>query len=310
MNRLALIVAAAATAAALSPMTARAQAVRTFVSGHGTDSGTCGVGSPCRTFAFALTQTAAAGEVVVLDSAGYGVMTINKAINITNEEGVEAAITVSTGDGITIAAGVNDTVNLTGITLAGGGGNNGITYNTGGTLNIRNCVVRGMIGNGLSLTPTTAGAQMNVSDTVVSGNGGIGVLVEPTGNANAVLERVQALHNLSEGILVDGENAALNSTIQVTAADSISTGNDAGFFVNGLQAAGQPTLLIVNGKVSANGVGVSALGATAILAETAIFGNAGGNGYSVGSGATIKTFSNNYIVDTNNSGVLTSILEK
>src|SRR5580658_5850422 len=80
-----------------------AQAVRTFGSGHGTDSGTCGVGSPCRTFAFAATQTAAAGEIVVLDSAGYGAVTITQSLTITNPGGVEAGVTApSGGDAITI----------------------------------------------------------------------------------------------------------------------------------------------------------------------------------------------------------------
>ena len=55
-------------AAALLPASAKAQSTRTFVSGTGTDSGTCGRAAPCRTFAYAISQTNGGGEIVVLDS--------------------------------------------------------------------------------------------------------------------------------------------------------------------------------------------------------------------------------------------------
>jgi hypothetical protein len=74
-------IAGALLACGLSAVPAHA-ATRTFVSGTGTDSGTCGRAKPCRTFAFALTQTAAGGEIDVLDPAGYGTVTIAKPICI------------------------------------------------------------------------------------------------------------------------------------------------------------------------------------------------------------------------------------
>jgi hypothetical protein len=63
-------IAAALLACGLSVAPAQAGPNRTFVSGKGTDSGTCAYAAPCRTFAFALTQTAAGGEIDVLDPAG------------------------------------------------------------------------------------------------------------------------------------------------------------------------------------------------------------------------------------------------
>src|SRR5262249_23957897 len=96
---------------------AAAQAVRTFVSGHGADSGGCSLAGPCRTFAYAITQTAAGGEIVVLDSAGYGVLTIAKSISITNPGGVEAGITaLSSQSAITIAATTVADITLRGLT--------------------------------------------------------------------------------------------------------------------------------------------------------------------------------------------------
>jgi hypothetical protein len=69
-------IAAALLSCGLAAAPAQAGPNRTFVSGLGTDSGTCTRPAPCRTFAFALTVTTAGGEIDVLDPAGYGPVTI------------------------------------------------------------------------------------------------------------------------------------------------------------------------------------------------------------------------------------------
>jgi hypothetical protein len=68
-------IAGALLALGFSAVPAHALAARTWVSGHGADSGACTLAAPCRTFAFALTQTASGGEIDVLDPAGYGPVT-------------------------------------------------------------------------------------------------------------------------------------------------------------------------------------------------------------------------------------------
>src|SRR5215469_9168298 len=107
--------------AALASSDAYALANRTFVSGNGSDANPCSLAAPCRSFAGALAQTSPGGEIAVLDTAGYGAVTITKPISIVNEEGVEAGITVTSGDGITINAGASDVINLRGLTLVGAG---------------------------------------------------------------------------------------------------------------------------------------------------------------------------------------------
>src|SRR5690242_8003749 len=88
-----------------------AQATRTFVSPAGNDADNCSLAAPCRTFAAAYTATNAGGEIAVLGTAGYGPLTINKAISIVNGGGFEAGIAVpSGGNGITVNAGANDDV--------------------------------------------------------------------------------------------------------------------------------------------------------------------------------------------------------
>src|SRR5215472_11211393 len=103
-KRIRTVAATVASVAALLSVTGPAwsQANRTFVSGFGSDSNPCSLAAPCRSFAGAVAQTNAGGEIAVLDTAGYGTVTITKAISIVNEEGGEAGITVTSGDGITI----------------------------------------------------------------------------------------------------------------------------------------------------------------------------------------------------------------
>src|SRR5262249_37587417 len=67
---------------------ARAQASRTWISGVGDDVNPCSRTAPCKTFSGAISKTAAGGEVDCLDPAGYGAVTITKAITLDCEAGV------------------------------------------------------------------------------------------------------------------------------------------------------------------------------------------------------------------------------
>src|SRR5260221_14720774 len=82
-------------------------AQRTFVASTGNDANPCTLAQPCRNFTAAIAQTSANGEVIVLDSAGYGtiVSPITQSISIIAAPGVYAGISVFTGDGITINGG-------------------------------------------------------------------------------------------------------------------------------------------------------------------------------------------------------------
>src|SRR3954469_24558048 len=64
------------------PSTAFGQATRTWVSGVGDDANPCSRTAPCKTFAGAISKTAAKGEINVLDPGGFGGVTITKAISI------------------------------------------------------------------------------------------------------------------------------------------------------------------------------------------------------------------------------------
>src|ERR1700760_744389 len=77
---------ATALIGALSGSFAQAQALRTFVSGTGSDSNPCTLALPCRTFQYAHDNTAAGGEIDVLTPGGYGPLTISKAISVEGHD--------------------------------------------------------------------------------------------------------------------------------------------------------------------------------------------------------------------------------
>jgi hypothetical protein len=312
MKKIALL-SAVVLVATIASTNAYALSNRTFVSGNGSDSNPCSIVAPCRSFAGAIAQTSAGGEIAVLDTAGYGAVTITQAVSIINEEGVEAGISVTSGDGITINAGASDVVNLRGLTLVGVGGTNGITLTRSAALNIQNCVIRGFTSKGLNLTPT-AKADINVSNTIVSDNGAGngadgGIFLRPVGNnitITASFEQVQAIHTNGFGFAVLGSGITSGGSVNATAANSLASGGIIGFSV-GSETGKPPSIFtLVNSKATYNQEGVATgPNATIFLNASTVSGNSL-SGFDVG-GGTISSFGNNAIIDTNNNGSLTSV---
>ena len=76
MRKLMLLCATLCAMAFAVPATpALAQVARTFISGVGDDANPCSRTAPCKTFAGAISKTAASGEIDVLDPGGFGALT-------------------------------------------------------------------------------------------------------------------------------------------------------------------------------------------------------------------------------------------
>src|SRR5262245_3295046 len=119
MTRTAIAFTALASALLTAPAPGWAQS-RVFVAAQGSDGNPCTFALPCRTFQHAHDTVAANGEIDVLDPAGYGALTISKAISIQGHG--FAGITGPAGSpAITINAGANDRINLRGLLLDGVG---------------------------------------------------------------------------------------------------------------------------------------------------------------------------------------------
>jgi hypothetical protein len=88
----------------------------------GKDVPSCGpIQKPCKTFAFSVTQAAARGRVIVLNTGEYGPVTITKSLTIEVPAGVYAEVASIGPDAIIVAAAVTDVVVLRGLTVRGPG---------------------------------------------------------------------------------------------------------------------------------------------------------------------------------------------
>jgi hypothetical protein len=299
LNRITTIVfAALPLAVALQAAPANAQNTRSFVSGLGSDAAACTFVAPCRSLAFALTKTNPGGEIDVLDAAGYGSLTIDRAISIVNDGVGTASVTVpSSGIGIQVAAGANDAVSLRGLSVEGGGlGLYGIHFSSGKSLTVENCVIRHVTQNGIGFSALATSA-LTVSNSLVSDNGSDGIQVRPNGAGavTAVFNHVRANNNARHGIFIDGEGSS--GTLKATVYDSVAAGNASGGFFANTNTGNAPTTLMVFHSVAANnGTGLFASGTgAAILRVTHSMVTGNTNGWLASGAGVVKSYGNNSI---------------
>src|SRR5438128_8563631 len=176
-------------------------AQRTFVSYRGSDLNPCAVDSPCRSFAAAIAQTNANGEVVAVDSAGYGPVTVTQAVTIVAPLGVHAGISVFSGDGVTISAGSSDMVVLRNLYINSQGGANGIVLTSAAALHIEHCVVSGFSSNDINLVPTSA-ATVEISDTITRQAAGSGIHADSASALTVRIVRCEIDRN-QNGVVAD-----------------------------------------------------------------------------------------------------------
>lgn len=130
----------------LPTTSAHAQATRTWVSGVGDDVNPCSRTAPCKTFAGAISKTAAGGEIDCLDPGGFGAVTITKSMTI-DCSGVSGGILAALTTGVIVNAGVNDKVVLRNLVIQGTSGasigTNGIRFLAGRELQLDRVVIQG-----------------------------------------------------------------------------------------------------------------------------------------------------------------------
>lgn len=161
---LALMFVASATAT-------QAATLRAFVSSTGNDANAatnCAQTAPCRTFAGAFPTVTPGGELIALDTSGYGPLTnINKAITIATVPGATAFVVVASGTtGFTVNAAASDMVRIRNINFNGSGAANttGLRHNSG------RLIVEGCTFQQLTIGVNNF-AKMDLIDAEVHGNG-------------------------------------------------------------------------------------------------------------------------------------------
>jgi hypothetical protein len=300
------------------PFAAPAQAIttaptRVFVSAQGSDANPCSFAAPCRTFQHAHDTVAASGEIDVLDPAGYGAVTITKSISIQGHG--FSGISVASGTGITINAGISDTVSLNGVLIEGSGiGGNGIVFNSGSALVMENCVVRNMTGNGLDFISTSVDPQtLTVSNSFFASSGAYGITVETkiSGFITVGVDRTVFSGNQFAGLNADGSGGT--GALSVAVSDSVANNNHVNFGIRIISAAGQSVTSAILTRVvmSGNCTGLGAFGpnVTVHLAQSTLT-QSSCNGYNIAA-ANILSYGDNYIdFNAGNLGSLGSITKQ
>jgi hypothetical protein len=295
----AVLAAAALAASAL----VHAQATRTWVSGVGDDANPCSRTAPCKTWAGAISKTAAGGEINALDPAGYGAVTITKSITIDGTPGPNTAgVLVAGTNGINISAAATDTITLRGLTIDGLGPSSpspglvGVRILSAGSVHLEKLNIYGFNQQGVYDSRTTGG-ELYVQDVVIRDNAQTGLLVLPSSGATQItvnVTRAQMLNNANSGIALGGgvhanithSNLSGNTNFglyveqmagatRAFLADSNVSGNGTGIVVG----PGQPGILLSNVVVSNNNTGISpGMTSIASFGNNKIAGNGAGNG--------------------------------
>jgi hypothetical protein len=174
----------------LSMTPVQAQATRTWVSGVGDDVNPCSRTAPCKTFAGAISTTAAGGIINCLDPGGFGTLTITKSLTIDCRNTQAGMLATGGINGINI----NDTagtqvggirVELRGLSIEGipnqpgssTPGNIGIRVIKAGSVTVEDCVIFGFntgSARGIDVAGNaTAGQfmQLTVRNTSIIDNG-------------------------------------------------------------------------------------------------------------------------------------------
>ena len=278
---------------------------RTAVSAAiGVNNPDCFVATPCRQFSEALLATSPDGEIIVLDSGGYGNVTITQPVSIIAPSGVYAGISVfAAQDGVTVAAGAGDKVTLRGLTINGQGGNRGIVVTSGAEVHIEQCVVTGLVADGIRIG---GGARIEVRSSLVRSNGAHGLNVA-AGAPEVRLIDSEFSRNTGHGVLVTvgsldaqrivadqngnnglSANPAVATAIIVTISDSAFTANAQTGAIARPDLAGATARFAVTRSTSARNDG----------------GGFGINTFNVGTG--FLTVTDSSVLENNGNGIIVS----
>ena len=275
------------------PAAASAQATRTWVSAVGNDADPCSRTAPCKTFAGAISRTAAGGEINCLDPGGFGPVSITKAIAIKCQN-TEAGIvdTSSFNTGVIINAGAGDKVTLRGLDIVGapGGGSNGIEVDRAGAVKIYHTEIFDQAGSGI-LYQNTSGPlnRLTVARTDIHDNGGAGVVVAAT---NGVVMNAR----------VSSSEIDDNACGVIVTVGSVTCG------AAGISGTGQVAVDLFNSQIhdqrAGAGIGVYTNGPGALvrIGGNAITGNVFGIKADNPGSAGIFSFGDNYISGNGTNG--------
>ena len=246
----------------------QAQASRTWVSGVGDDVNPCSRTAPCKTFAGAISKTAAGGEINCLDPGGFGAVSITKSITIDCSATV-GGILASGSTGVTINAATTGVIRLRGLLINGfGTGPHGVRVVNADKVYIENCVIDGFTTNGIWVENDLQDTQLFVDNTTIrnvltSTPAGIGINIAPDGAFNASLtasnSRISGTMTAIQVLLSDNSvtNCILNNNSTAISATGIGivriSGNTISYNSSAFTTVGRGAIISYgNNAISSN----------------------------------------------------------
>ena len=266
---------------------AEGQATRTWVSGVGDDANPCSRTAPCKTYAGAISKTAAGGEISVLDPGGYGALTVTKSITLQGTGQLASALNSSVSGVLVNGAGVK--VVLRDLSINGAGttlGVNGVRLIQGGQLILERVNISNQSNRCVSIE---AASQVELIDVTMSNCGTIGYAAIPSsGSANikSVLNNVRSVFNGTGVYIANGGTAHIFNS-------DISNNTNQGLVSE--QNFGTTVVNVFNTVISSNGTGILAGNGASVtkIGHCVIQNNT--TGFTFLGGGTIQTYSDNYI---------------
>jgi hypothetical protein len=296
-------------AVAVQTVPAQAQATRTWVSGVGDDANPCSRTAPCKTFAGAISKTAAGGEIDCIDPGGFGAVTITKSITIDcggTFGSILAAGTngVNVNDGATASPGTI-VVTLRNLSINGAGtGLVGINFTSGAVVHVVNCQIFGFkagTAEGIHFAPPAGvAAELMVTDSYIADNGNSGVpasagiQINPAGTGSAkVLVDNTHFENNNNGFRATGVGST--GGIRATVRNSTASGNTFNGFISTSPGGAVISLFLErNASVNnLNGVGSDGNQSFVNISRNVITSN--NTGIFVSNGGLISSYTTNFI---------------
>jgi len=273
------------------------QATRTWVSGVGDDANPCSRTAPCKTYAGAISKTAAGGEISTLDPGGFGTVTITKSM-IINGRGTLAGILASGTNGVTInnSTGSPMTVVLRDIDIVSGVNGVRVFGSSPTTVVLENVRISGQSNNGVEIVPSAGGAaNVSIRSSSIIGATGSGINADASAAAVNLVVDSSTVTGSGTGVSVSGARALVRM--------SDLSQNTTGATVTGSGAAVTLDSSIVTQTTTA--VSVLSAGASARLANSTIMDNT--TGLATVSGGALISFNNNRIKNNTTNGAPTSV---
>ncbi len=257
------------------------QATRTWVSGVGDDVNPCSRTAPCKTFAGAISKTAAGGEISALDPAGFGTLTITKSITVNGTGTLAGILSALAPAAITVNDGATATPNtavviIRDVSMNGAGtGTSGVRFLAGKTVTVDHCWIYSLTTHGVDVNKTAAG-NMEVINSVIENVGQDGMHltttagvvlaivdntsimncgqdgIEAVANVRGELTRSVVVNSTANGVILSGGNSQFN--LDDTTVAHCNT--------NGLRAIAGSSIRVSDSMIANNSTGLSPNGGT------------------------------------------------